>query len=105
MNSSFNREKYLLRILTAIFAFQATIFALGLTFCARNGGLKACPEIGRRYDSTFQTMTAVVLSLLGAGAVTAAVSSSKKKEDEPPVRGTIKEGPPKDPSKETYTRP
>lgn len=89
----FNRERYLLGILTAIFTFQATIFALGLTYCARNGGLKACPEIGRRYDSTFTTMTAVVLSLLGAGAVTAAVGSSKKKEDEPPVRGTIKEGP------------
>ncbi len=64
----FNREKFLLMVLGGIFLFQAAVFALGLTFCAKNGGLKACPEIGRRYDSTFSVQIATVLALLGGSA-------------------------------------
>jgi len=72
----FNREKFLLTVLGGIFLFQAAVFALGLSFCAKNGGLKACPEIGRRYDSTFSVQIATVLALLGGSAV---VSSQRRR--------------------------
>jgi len=72
----FNREKFLLTVLGGIFVFQAVVFALGLSFCAKNGGLKACPEIGRRYDSTFSVQIATVLALLGGSAV---VSSQRRR--------------------------
>ena len=65
----FNREKFLLMVLGGIFVFQAAVFGLAVSFCAKNGGLKACPEIGRRYDSTFSVQIATVLALLGGGAV------------------------------------
>ena len=64
----FNRERFLLYMLGAIFAFQAVIFGLGLFWCARGGGLKACPRLGERYEATFNVMIATTLALLtGAG--------------------------------------
>ena len=64
----FNRERFLLYMLGAIFAFQAVIFGLGLFWCARGGGLKSCPRIGERYEATFNVMIATTLALLtGAG--------------------------------------
>ena len=71
----FNREKFLLYVLATIFFFQAAIFASGFFFCATNGGLKVCPEIGRRYENTFSVQIATVLALLGSGAV---LQASKK---------------------------
>ena len=64
----FNRERFLLYMLGAIFAFQAGIFGLGLFWCARGGGLKSCPKIGELYEATFNVMIATTLALLtGAG--------------------------------------
>ena len=63
----FNRERFLLYMLGAIFAFQAGIFGLGLFWCARGGGLKSCPKIGERYEATFNVMIATTLALLTAG--------------------------------------
>ena len=55
-------------MLGAIFAFQAVIFGVGLFWCARGGGLKACPQLGSRYEATFNVMIATTLALLtGAG--------------------------------------
>ena len=78
----FNKEKFLLFVLGSIFLFQAAIFGIGLTFCARNGGLKACPEIGRRYDSTFAVQISTVLALLGGSAVIAAKGRDERKPPE-----------------------
>ena len=64
----FNRERFLLYMLGAIFGFQAVIFGLGLFWCARGGGLESCPRIGERYETTFNVMIATTLALLtGAG--------------------------------------
>ena len=62
----FNRERFLLSLLGAIFAFQASIFTFGIITCARLGGVKACPEIGDHYRNTFNVMIATTLALLTA---------------------------------------
>lgn len=59
-----DRQKFLLYMLAGIFTFQAGLFVLGAFYCARNGGLKSCPEIGRRYEATFAVMIATTLALL-----------------------------------------
>ena len=58
------KEKILLTFLGCIFAAQIFILSFGIKYCANNGGLKACPELAKRYEITFGTMTATVLALL-----------------------------------------
>ena len=58
------KEKILLAFLGCIFATQIFFLAVGIKYCADNGGLRACPEIAKRYEMTFGTMTATVLALL-----------------------------------------
>lgn len=63
------KENFLLWMLATIFAFQAVIFAGGVIRCASYSSTEmstVCPELGRRYDSTFGVMIATVLALLGA---------------------------------------
>ena len=57
-------RRFLLWLLTGIFLFQACTFGVGLFYCAKNGGLESCPEIGRKYEGTFAVMIATTLSLL-----------------------------------------
>ena len=64
-----NRERFLLRMLAAIFVFQISTFATGLVFCARTGGLKSCPEIGDRYENTFNVAIATTLALITGNAI------------------------------------
>lgn len=79
----FNREKFLFRLLAAIFVWQAVIFTYGLTACLSLGGIKQCPEIGERYENTVNVMVATTLALLGTSTI---IGSQKKgKEEEPPV--------------------
>ena len=56
-------------MLAGIFAFQAGTFGVGLYYCANNGGLKSCPELGKRYDSTFNVAIATTLALLTGSAL------------------------------------
>ena len=44
--------------------FQASVFGVGLFYCAKNGGLKTCPSLGDRYEQTFAVMIATTLALL-----------------------------------------
>ena len=76
----FNREKFLLLMLAAIFVWQAALFTFGTISCFRAGGIEACPNLGDRYENTVGIMIATTLALLGAGAVASAAS---KKEEEP----------------------
>ena len=69
-----SKERFLLYMLAGIFTFQAAVFGSGLYFCAHNGGLKSCPDIGDRYEATFNTMLATTLALLTGSAIA-------KKED------------------------
>ena len=63
------KDKFLLYMLAGIFTFQAAIFASGLYFCATNGGLKSCPDIGDRYEQTFNVMITATLALLTGQAI------------------------------------
>jgi len=90
---SFNREKFLLILLASIFAYQATVFAFGVFVCTqiipKASVQEICPDLGTRYDSTFQVMIATTLALLTGGAALSLgqrTSSDRKKpalKDEP----------------------
>jgi len=62
------KEKFLLWMLASIFTYQAGIFAFGLHTCSqvtpKTSITNVCPEIGRRYDNTFNVAIATVLALL-----------------------------------------
>ena len=75
----FQRERFLFFMLAGIFIWQAVLFSWGVYGCFKLGGLKACPELGKRYENTVNVMVATTLALLTGGAV---VSATKK--DEPP---------------------
>ena len=74
----FNREKFLLLLLSSIFAYQASVFAFGVWSCTRvmpkTAIKEVCPELGTRYDQTFSVMIATTLALLTSSAVAAGVS-------------------------------
>jgi len=63
------KDKFLLYMLAGIFTFQASLFGIGFYFCATNGGLKSCPDIGDRYEQTFNVMVATTLALLTGSAL------------------------------------
>ena len=56
-------------MLAGIFTFQAGMLTYGLHYCGQNGGLQACPEIGDRYEQTFNVMIATTLALLTGSAL------------------------------------
>ena len=58
------KEKVLLSFLGFIFTTQVVFYAVGLAFCMQNGGLKACPDLGRSGEIMFAGMTATVLALI-----------------------------------------
>ena len=64
-----SKERFLLYMLAGIFTFQAGVFAFGLYTCSKMVVLKACPEIGKRYEQTFNVMVATVLALLTGSAL------------------------------------
>lgn len=51
-------------MLAGIFIVQASVLAYGITWCARNGGLKTCPDVTKTYEQTFNVMIATTLALL-----------------------------------------
>jgi hypothetical protein len=63
MNLS-QKEKLLISFLGIIFSAQIILYGIGLGFCMRNGGLNACPDIGKRGELMFAGMTATVLALI-----------------------------------------
>ena len=64
-----SKERFLLYMLAGIFAFQAGTFAVGLYYCANNGGLKSCPDLGDKYEQTFNVMVTSTLALLTGNAI------------------------------------
>ena len=65
----FNREKFLFYLLASVFAWQAVLFSFGVVMCFRQGGLKACPDLGDRYSDTVNVMVATTLALLGTSTI------------------------------------
>ena len=64
-----SKERFLLWMLAGIFTFQAGTFAVGLYYCANSGGLKSCPDLGDRYEQTFNVMITSTLALLTGNAI------------------------------------
>jgi len=64
-----SKEKFLLYMLAGIFSFQAGIFGVGFYMCSQNGGLESCPNIGERYESTFNVMIATTLALITGASI------------------------------------
>ena len=64
-----SKERFLLYMLASIFMFQAGVFGIGTYYCARNGGLQSCPDLGKRYEQTFNVMIATTLALLTGSAL------------------------------------
>ena len=58
------KEKFLLYMLAGIFSFQAGTFGFAVYWCAKNGGLKTCPDITDTYEKTFNVAIATTLALL-----------------------------------------
>ncbi len=59
------KEKFLLYMLAGIFSFQAIVFGAGLYFCTKSQNVtEICPNIGDRYEQTFNVMIATTLALL-----------------------------------------
>ena len=58
------KERVLISFLGFIFLAQVVFYGIGLSFCIQNGGLKACPDIGKRGEIMFAGMTATVLALI-----------------------------------------
>ena len=63
------KERFLLYMLAGIFAFQASIFGAGFYYCAKAGGLAACPKLGERYENTFNVMIATTLALITGASI------------------------------------
>ena len=59
-----SKVRFLLWMLAGIFAFQAGTVGFGVYYCARNGGLKTCPDITDTYEKTFNVAIATTLALL-----------------------------------------
>ena len=65
-----SKDRFLLYMLAGIFTFQAGVFGFGTYYCARSGGLQSCPELGKRYEQTFNVMIATTLALLTGSKLT-----------------------------------
>ena len=63
------KERFLLYMLASVFTFQAGVFGYGFYNCIENGGLQACPELGKRYEHTFHVMISTTLGLLTGSAL------------------------------------
>ncbi len=64
------KEKFLLYMLAGIFSFQAIVFGAGLYFCTKSQKVtEICPNIGDRYEQTFNVMIATTLALLTGTAL------------------------------------
>ena len=63
-----SKERFLLWMLAGIFTYQAVIFTFGIYQCAKESPVQSvmqvCPDIGKRYDTTFSLMVATTLALL-----------------------------------------
>jgi len=64
-----SKERFLLYMLAGIFTFQAGVFAFGISWCARNGGVATCPDVTKTYEQTFNVMIATTLALLTGSAL------------------------------------
>ena len=60
----FDKTKFLYRLLAGVFAWQLLLLTWGVGSCFARGGLQACPDFGKRYETTFAVMISTCLALL-----------------------------------------
>ena len=84
----FNREKFLFRMLALIFLWQGGLFTYGVVACMNRGGLKECPSLGDRFETTVQVMVATNLALLGTTAMLSSAKKNKEDSDHKPTSKT-----------------
>ena len=64
------KEKFLLYMLAGSVSFQAIVCGAGLYFCTKSQNVtEVCPNIGDRYEQTFNVMIATTLALLTGTAL------------------------------------
>ena len=59
-----DKERFLLYVLGGIFASQIGLFTGATIWCLNATGGQACPDLGDRYEKTFNVMIATTLALL-----------------------------------------
>ena len=64
MNELISKRKSIIKLSWGNFSAQILYLGIGIFYCMEHGGLKACPEIGKRAEVTFAGMTATVLALI-----------------------------------------
>ena len=92
------KERFLLWFLAALIGSQIVFLGWGMNWCAKNGGLQSCPEISKRYETTFNVAIATVLALLTGSVISSPRRSSLGDHDawasqhQPPTQEMICEG-------------
>ena len=67
----FDREKFLFRMLAAIFVVEAVFLSVGFYKCTQlspDDYVKVCPKLGSRSEALFGVAIATTLSLIGGSA-------------------------------------
>ena len=64
-----SKERFLLWMLASIFTFQAVTLGYGIYNCTNNSGIQSCPDLGDRYEQTFNVMITSTLALLTGSAL------------------------------------
>ena len=75
------KERFLLWFLAALIGSQIVFLGWGIHWCGQNGGLEACPEISKRYETTFNVAIATVLALLTGSVISSPRRSSSDDRD------------------------
>ena len=75
------KERFLLWFLAALIGSQILFLGWGVHWCGQNGGLDACPEISKRYETTFSVAIATVLALLTGSVISSPRRSSSDDRD------------------------
>ena len=66
----FDKSKFLYRLLASVFAWQLALLTWGVGTCMSQGGLDNCPDLGKRYETTFAVMISTCLALLAPTGMT-----------------------------------
>ena len=107
MSKPFNREKFLLWMLTGLLTWQCALFTYGTVMCANvekpRTVQEACPNLADNYSKFVQVSLGALLGLLAGTAVTRQPSSSDDPDGPlasrrplPPVSPSPTESPEKD---------
>ena len=67
--AEFDKSKFLYRLIAGVFAWQLVLLSWAVGNCLALGNLSMCPELSKRYESTFAVMISTCLALLAPSAI------------------------------------